>query len=578
MTWVSSTSRSISRLGILQFVDICAINKVAVAFPSTTCDGLGETMKIGTRITGLASQVCNLSSLVRQTVFRRDSAIYLVIILAGILQPVSIVSATVLRHTTVVAISGDTSPDKTGSIFTPLRPVMQGTIKPVFVSDIREDGFLQGSGIFRAGTDPGSLELLVRSGQALPDANGIFSAINDPDIQVNNLNSIAFYNLIDDSLGGSTDNVAIFLTDGSENGLKIVVRQNQLDPTATARYLTIPNLITLNDAAQISFRSTLDNQLQGIFRANTATDDITQIAIEGQAVPEGSGPFRGFKSQQSMNESGQVAFHADVTIDTVKLSAIYLGDGTSINEIIRKGESTPSGDGKYLLQPTIYVPVNDNGQVAFFSTLSDTTAGVADNEVITVGDGTNTTGLVRKSEFTPGDDGRYLNLDRRIEINNAGQVVFASTITGASDGATKGIFLGSDSGIIQIARVNQAAPGSGLFSDFKRGVSLNDNGEVLFYAEIDLENGGSVNDSQGLFISDGIKITSVAQVGDVIPGTGTITQILAYDDLLSVGGESSPLNDRGQVTYRFTSGGDIGIAVWLPPLFADGFEGLPGEN
>lgn len=535
-------------------------------------------MKISARIAELEHQVCTCVDLIKQAVIQHDAPAFLVLILACALQPLTAAHAAVLRNTIVVAISGDPSPDKTGSIFIPLRPVMQETIKPVFVSDIREEGLLQGSGIFRAGTNPGSLELLVRAGQAMPDANGNFHAINDPDIQVNNLNSIAFYNLIDDSLGGSIDNQAIFFTDGSENGLKIVVRENQLNQTATARYRTIPTLITLNDAAQISFRSTLDNLLQGIFRANTATDDITQIAIEEQAVPEGSGSFRSFKSQQSMNESGQVAFHADVTIDTVKLSAIYLGDGTSNIEIIRKGEATPSGDGKYLLQPTVYVPVNDNGQVAFFSTLSETTGGLADNEVITLSDGMNTTEIVRKSEFTPGDNGRYAELDRRIEINNTGQVAFTSMIIGASDGATKGIFLGSDSGIIQIARINQAAPGSGLFSDFKRGISLNDNGEVLFYAEIDLENGGSTNDSQGLFISDGTQIISIAQVGDVIPGTGTITQIRADDDLLSVGGESSPLNERGEVTYRFTSGGDIGIAVWIPPLFADGFEGLPGEN
>ena len=110
-----------------------------------------------------------------------------------------------------------------------------------------------------------------------------------------------------------------------------------------------------------------------------------------------------------------------------------------------------------------------------------------------------------------------------------------------------------------------------------RGISLNNDGDVLFFAQIDLQNGGSTMDSHGLFFHNGRILSSVAREGDTIPGTGVISQVFGEDDLLSTGAESSPLNDNGQVTYRFTSGGDIGIAVWLPPLFADGFESKYGN-
>jgi hypothetical protein len=495
------------------------------------------------------------------------------LILTVLLIP-GLAGAATLKYTTVVAITGNPAPDGTGEIFIPLRPVMQDGARPVFVSDIREGGFLQGSGIFRATETPGILELLVRSGQALPDANGVFHAINDPEIQVNNNDAIAFYNLIDDSLGGAVDNQAIFYTDGTQNGLKVVARTNQLDPTQTARYITMPNLITLNDSGQVSFRSTLDNALQGIFRGNTATDTVTVIAMQGDAVPVDTGTYSSFHSQHSMNESGQLAFHASVRIDNVNTDAIYLGDGTTTIEIVRKGDATPSANGTISLPSSGYRPVNDSGHVAFFSTLSGTSGGTTDNEALFIGNGTTTVEIARKGDFTPGDNGRYLNFDRRIEFNNSGQVLFISTITGATDGATEGVFLGAESGVVQIARINQQAPGGGRFSDFMRGISLNNAGDVLFFAQIDLENGGSTSDTHGLFLHNGRKLFSIARAGDTIPGTGGITQVFGSDDLLSTGAESSPLNDKGQVTYRFSSGGDIGIAVWLPPLFADSFESI----
>lgn len=485
-------------------------------------------------------------------------------------------NAATLRNTAVVAITGNPSPDGTGEIFIPLHPVMQNGTRPIFVSDIREEGFLQGTGIFRATDTPGILELLARSGAALPDANGVFHAINDPEIQVNNLNSIAFFNLIDDSLGGVTDNEAIFFTDGTENGLKVVARTGQQDPTQTATYVSMPNLITLNDAGQVSFRSNLDNGLQGIFRGNTAIDTVTVIAMQGDAVPVGTGTYNSFHSQQSMNESGQVAFYASARIDAVNTNVIYLGDGATTTEIVRKGDTAPSGDGTFVLPSSGYRPANDNGQVAFYSTLSGTSGGTTDNEALFIGNGTTTVEIARKGDFTPGDNGRFLNFDRRIELNNFGWVLFNSTITGAGDGATEGIFLGNGSEIRQIARINQLAPGGGRFSNFMRGISLNNDGDVLFFAQIDLQNGGSTMDTHGLFFHDGRTLSSVAREGDTIPGTGVISQIFGEDDLLSTGAESSPLNDNGQVTYRFSSGGDIGIAVWLPPLFADGFESILG--
>jgi hypothetical protein len=481
--------------------------------------------------------------------------------------------AALLRDTIVVAISGTPSPDKTGELFIPLRPGVQNGDQAVFVSDIRDNGFLQGSGIFKSGF--GGLELLARSGDALPDANGVFHAINDPDIQVNNHGAIAWYNLIDSSLGGSIDNQALFYTDGSKSGISIVARTNHLDPTSTGKFTQLPNLISFNDAGQVSFKATLDFTSPGIFRVDGPTGDGVIIALAGGNLPGDTGTFSGFQAvQHSMNEAGQVAFHANVVFDKGGgSSVIYVGDGATTTEIVRKNEAAPSGNGELLLPASAYFPVNEAGQVAFVSTLTGTSGGSVDNEALFTGSSDSIVEIARKGDFAPAGNGRYLLFDRRIQFNNENQVAFRALLTGSADGAEEGIFIGTSDGVGPIARQHQEVPGGGRIAEFQREISLNNRGEVLFFAFIDLENGGSPLDTHGLFLHDGTGIRSIARVGDQLPGTGPITQIHVGDDLLSTGPESSPLSDHGTVTYRFTSGGDIGIALYLPPLFADGFEG-----
>jgi hypothetical protein len=102
---------------------------------------------------------------------------------------------------------------------------------------------------------------IVRKGQQAPDGNGVFSKLGYP--ALNNNNQIAFVATLSGTMGGTTDNQAIYFVDDSLS-IKLVVRAGQLfngKTIATPNFLDGPNyggLSGLNDNGQIAVWSALN--------------------------------------------------------------------------------------------------------------------------------------------------------------------------------------------------------------------------------------------------------------------------------------------------------------------------------
>lgn len=497
--------------------------------------------------------------------------------------PAGATLADVLTDTRVVVTTGEPSPDGSGFLASiNNRPVIQNGQKIAFSGLIRDQfGAIVKYGIFRIGTDSQNMQLLVSDGQPLPDVDGNFN-FAAPEILINDRNEIAFHSQVQESLGGSTEGV--FFTDGQEDGLKIIARINQVAPGGTGIYWSLSEItngqVTLNSTGQVGFGALVregDEGALGRYRGNTESGTVTKIALAGESAPEGE--FQGFWFRQSMNESGQMSFMGTVRIDNSQVDAIFRGNGVMpITEIVRNGDVEPGGDGKLSMHVLYDMHINDAGQIVFLSPLIEAAAGQVDNAAIYRADGTTITEIVRKADFTPDNNGRYLNLHFGVAMNNAGQVLFHSSVSGAAGDASAGLFLGDGSNIKQIMRLNDAAPGGGVFSligdrlgaDLQ--MSLNELGHVVFTAIVNFNDGGQTPDKRGIFFYDGSKVILVARTGDEISGAGTITQITLSNFEGSREPERSPFNDLDQVVYSCSIGGQRAIAVWSPPLFADGFE------
>jgi hypothetical protein len=486
-----------------------------------------------------------------------------------------------LTNTVVVARSGDRSPDNTGNLSELKLPILQNGSQAAFASVIRQDGFLQGDGIFLSG-QPGGLRLLVRPGRPSPDGNGNLSSFGNPVLLINSTDQLAFRNSLDNTFDGLLDLGTIFVASGNPTTLAIVARENHPAPNGQV-FSTLSDPLGLNGKGQVMFFAGLTNGLPGVFRGAGSPGSLVQIVLAGQQTATGNEVFLGtfVIPSPSLNESGQVAFSSAIQNAASQIFfGIFRGDGVNpIREIVREGDVTPSGNGSFsniaarLGAPIANTPLNDNGKVAFLAGLSGTAGGQSDNLGIFMGNGTVRSEVVRKGSLAPDGNGRFLNFFEGMALNNADQVFFLASLTAASGGASTGLFIATPSSVRQIARANGPAPGGGLFSQFLTLSGFNQRGEALFSAMVDLQNGGPTNDQFGIFLYDGIGLKSVARVGDTMPNLGTVTDLHIIDGATALGPEQSALNDGGQVTYRFTAGGNFGIAIWSnSPLFNDGFE------
>jgi len=164
--------------------------------------------------------------------------------------------------------------------------------------------------------------------------------------------------------------------------------------------------------------------------------------------------------------------------------------GQGALEIIARGGTTaPDGNGTTNF---FGVPVlNNNGQAAFWFLLNNTNNGVDDDQGIFRGSTTpgSLTIIAKELQGAPGG-GTYASFEltgTAGAINDNGAVTFRTPLIGTAN--NDGIFVGSGGPVTQIARINQAAPGGGTFSDFsvpfisRGGLGVDASGKVTFFGD-----------------------------------------------------------------------------------------------
>lgn len=311
---------------------------------------------------------------------------------------------------------------------------------------------------------------------------------------------------------------------------------------------------------------------QGIFRIEPDGSQRALVRPGVTLAPNGR-PFIGSHMYSGINRDKDVVFGGMIhTTKGIKAppeadlpygSGVFLADASGgISSIVSPGDPAPGrGVFDFAMNPTI----NDRGDVAFGGHIAGercTTFGLKQADRIFCAESVY---LYRKSsgrilsvahqdESAPGG-GKY-NLAFGGVVNSQGDVVFIGDFTPPPGVIEKaGVFLWSRGSVIAVARPGDSMPGGGRMvsaSGYVQGYSLNDRGEVFFFARLSTDRDGDGKDDNGVFVWKDGTIRTVLRSGTNLPGMGTVSLISS-----GLGFGAAVSNNNGEVlTYVTTTAGN----------------------
>ncbi len=363
---------------------------------------------------------------------------------------------------------------------------------------------------------PGSAHaqvVIALEGEAAPGTGGgSFQFFSEQPV-INDLGHVAF----ESSISGGTSAYGVFLDAG--HGLVAVAVAGQVAPGTGGGTFGIVGEPALNASGDLVFAATVSNSTAGVGTGLFLYSGgvLSAVATNLDMAPgTNGGLYAAFGPRLSLNDSGEVAFHGDVSGAGNTSSGIFVEGGGSSRAVFLRGGSTPAAlPGTYfsLSDPAINAAGNvvalagiDPSEGAFTTAVVVESGGV-DEIAALIGDPAPGTGAGTYSEFnfaaTPG-------------IDTSGQVFFHSRVSGGT--ATQGLFVDSMTTQAAVVLPGQAAPDSGGLNYFSFSISkltANDAGAVGFSSIL------SPSGMQGLFVGPSGEFAQlIAKAGDAVPDTG----------------------------------------------------------
>lgn len=348
---------------------------------------------------------------------------------------------------------------------------------------------------------------------------------------------------------------------------------------------------------------------------NALALEVAPIALSGQSAPGTSATFSSFSGGGFVNASGQVAFRASLAgpgvtgsnasgiwttspstlrlvsrtgdapapgtiypyasnhirridttgkviqwglLDTLNFpGALAMDDGGTPSLIVGQGVSAPGIGGGATFGGATMTSVSLSGQMAIQGYLEGPGVTVNNRNGLWTGIPGQLDFVLRQGDpatpFGPGvvhED--ILDLG---SPNSSAQAVFRTQLAGAgvSVFTDQALWLASPQPIL-IAREDDPAPGAGgdvRYAGFTPG-SLNDSGEVAFYASLRNTSGGS-SSSSGLFSGPAASPTLFVKAGTIAPDAGSGETFTQFD--------SPQIDSAGKVAFRAETTGGEGL--WL---------------
>ncbi len=274
-----------------------------------------------------------------------------------------------------------------------------------------------------------------------------------------------------------------------------------------------------------------------------AADTTTQFALTGSTTAPGAGggTVGSIVDAPTINNSGQVAFATGVSgaSDGTSLAFIRGEANGTLTLITRNQQPAPGGGGGTIF--TMFLPtINNVGQAMIGVNLTGTSDG--STQGFLRGDGSGpVTALFRDHTPAFGLGGGTIGSISSWTYGDNSAVTVNTTITGSSDGSTRGIFQGNGSTVAVIVREKNGAvgPGGGTFTSALESPVSNSFGHVAFKAGLTGTSNGSFS---GVFRSASGTMTNIARDNQTVPTGGTITGFFGIPQL----------NNAGQVAFTAT--------------------------
>jgi len=191
--------------------------------------------------------------------------------------------------------------------------------------------------------------------------------------------------------------------------------------------------LSLNNAGDALFLAEYgDGSGQGLFVDSGGTNFA--VALQGETAPDtAGGSYSGFGAA-SFNDSGDVAFEADVSGGSVS-EGIFLDSGGSDSALVLAGQPAP-GTGAGTFSSFAGVSLNNHGEVAFHSTV---VGGAVNQGLFLYSDG-QVSPLVLPGAVAPGTGELPFQGFAAPALNDAGDVAFLGTY-GLQCSSCSGVFL-----------------------------------------------------------------------------------------------------------------------------------------
>jgi len=418
------------------------------------------------------------------------------------------------------------------------------------------------------GSSPGFQSFDIKCGISFPQGSSYKDSRGAFPNSFNNKGQVAFLDTLIGTSGGEDDNIGIFLSGASS--IRQIARAGQSIPDRSGVFSGF-SLPVVNDNGDVAFAASIrdsdvrlsarpaENCTVGIFLARNGM--LAQVARSSRAPILEKERFEGFLPPV-INNKGQMAFvgyHPGLSL-TVYVGSLYLANGSTPVELANAGQVAPDGNGKFVVfsNPAI----NDKGQVAFQSILTETREGDRDNKGIFLATAGRVVQIARSGQPAPDGSGTVLDVSVPL-LNNEGQVTFGVTYTGSTPTRIQdtAIMRGTAGGELrQIARTGfPGADRNGRVAAIGPP-RINNKGQIAFGASfIEAREPGEPN--TGIYFVDGETLVEVVRPGE--PAPGEKSKFAAIGPPL--------INDFGQIAFVATVTGtdreaykNAGIYIWSP--------------
>ena len=241
---------------------------------------------------------------------------------------------------------------------------------------------------------------------------------------------------------------------GTPGDIGLIALEGDEPPgVAGQAYFIFRTEVVHNDAGQVALRAFLDNNLTGIWLG--PPDGLALVALEGAPAPDTAArTFSSLSGPVVLNDSGVIAFDAQLDGDAADNEAIWVGLPNDLKIAARKGDLAPGAAAQFTDLNT--ASLNDAGQIAFVANVA---APAASDKGIWFGTDINDLELVaREGDVTP-EGLTIASIFNFVPLlDSLGNVAFTATVVAPAESDATAWIWSPATGLELIAREGDAAP------------------------------------------------------------------------------------------------------------------------